>query len=593
MATTTVGTIQLIATIDTARYKAGAKDIERANNNIERSTDSVDKSNGKITSSLSRVAKVGFAAFAAAGIAAFAAVASHVDDAVKRVDTLNNAPRVLQNLGFSAGDSERAIRALSEGIRGLPTRLDAAASALVNIASASGLGTEESTALTLAFNNMALAGGKGAQEADRALTQFVQSLGRGSIGIQEFNTLSEVMPAQLTQVAKTLLGADANAQTLRDEISEGNVTMDQFVDTILRLDKEGGDGFASFTKQAKDATSGIGTSFENMNAAIIRGVEEIINVLGAGNIANIVSQSGKIFEDVLNGIAFVLDLTIKAIQEVLIWLQPLFDLIGQNQQAFEVLKMTLVVLAGLLLGAIITGIIVVSVAFAVITEIIQAVVDAVESVIQGFIAFGTIAANVVTTVWKVISDTFSNIGKWFSDRFTEAVNAIKRVFGALGGFFRGVWNTITDIFGRVGTAIGDAIGSAFKNVINGILRFAVNTINGFIRAINAVIDTVNNIPGVDLGRIGELPVPQLATGAIVTSATLAMVGEGSEPEAVIPLSKLDEMLNGNSSSQPSIQVTVNASANMIRSETDKREFAKVIFDAFNEGRRARGMGDLI
>lgn len=192
--------------------------------------------------------------------------------------------------------------------------------------------------------------------------------------------------------------------------------------------------------------------------------------------------------------------------------------------------------------------------------------------------------------WQAITNIFSRVGSWFSARFTDAVNGIKRVFNTVVGFFRDTWNRITSMFGNVGTTIGNTIGNAFRSAINGILRFAVNIINGFIRAINAVVDTVNNIPGVNIGRLGELPIPQLAEGGIVASATLAVIGEGREPEAVIPLSKLDEMLDGDGGgSGTTYNITIQASANMLRSETDKREFANMIFEAFNQDRRAKSL----
>ena len=39
-------------------------------------------------------------------------------------------------------------------------------------------------------------------------------------------------------------------------------------------------------------------------------------------------------------------------------------------------------------------------------------------------------------------------------------------------------------------------------------------------------------------------IPALAKGGIVTGPTLALIGEGRESEAVIPLSKLDAMMTG-------------------------------------------------
>ena len=39
-------------------------------------------------------------------------------------------------------------------------------------------------------------------------------------------------------------------------------------------------------------------------------------------------------------------------------------------------------------------------------------------------------------------------------------------------------------------------------------------------------------------------IPMLAEGGVVTGPTLAMIGEGNESEAVIPLSKLNTMMQG-------------------------------------------------
>jgi hypothetical protein len=49
----------------------------------------------------------------------------------------------------------------------------------------------------------------------------------------------------------------------------------------------------------------------------------------------------------------------------------------------------------------------------------------------------------------------------------------------------------------------------------------------------------------------------LAEGGIVTSPTLAMIGEGRGPEAVIPLSKLGSMGFGGNGGGANITVNVN------------------------------------
>ena len=86
------------------------------------------------------------------------------------------------------------------------------------------------------------------------------------------------------------------------------------------------------------------------------------------------------------------------------------------------------------------------------------------------------------------------------------------------------------------------------------MNIAKAPINAVISAINWVIDKINGISvtipswvpiigGTTLGF--NIPtIPTLAEGGIATSATLAEIGEGAEPEAVLPLSKLAEMLDG-------------------------------------------------
>ena len=146
------------------------------------------------------------------------------------------------------------------------------------------------------------------------------------------------------------------------------------------------------------------------------------------------------------------------------------------------------------------------------------------------------------SIWGGIVGVFSVVAGWFGGVFRGAWNAIVSIFGGLAGWFRGIWNGIVGIFGSVGVSIGNAIGGAFRGAINGVLGFVSGMINGFINSINWATGIINAIPGVHIPKIPNLNIPQLAEGGIATKATLAMIGEGNEPEAVIPLSKLSQFL---------------------------------------------------
>lgn len=89
------------------------------------------------------------------------------------------------------------------------------------------------------------------------------------------------------------------------------------------------------------------------------------------------------------------------------------------------------------------------------------------------------------------------------------------------------------------------MGNAFKTVVNKIVSFAENTINGFIRSINRAISLINNIPGVNMSLINELKVPKLAKGGWVAANNpqLAIVGDNTrEGEIVSPESKIREQV---------------------------------------------------
>lgn len=138
-------------------------------------------------------------------------------------------------------------------------------------------------------------------------------------------------------------------------------------------------------------------------------------------------------------------------------------------------------------------------------------------------------------IWQeYIVKTFSKVTSFFKDEFTKAYNAVKNAFTGLGTFFSGIWNTIKNSFTSIGTKIGDAIGGAFKKAINAVLSTVERNLNVVPDAINNMLSTINQLPGVNISTIGRVSLPRLAKGAIVDRATIAEVGEAGK-EAIIPL----------------------------------------------------------
>ena len=216
---------------------------------------------------------------------AFSALTSSIDGAISRLDTLNNFPRVMQNLKISSEDADKSIAILSEKLKGLPTSLDDAAQSVQRFTAANG-NIKASTAMFLALNNAILAGGASTQLQRTALEQMSQAYTKGRADAMEWRAMLQAMPAQMNQIAKAMgytsaaLGGD-----LQTAMQNGEVSMNDFMATIVKLNKEGVDGFASFAEQAKGATNGVGTSITNLKLAIQRGLADIMNAIGQANIA--------------------------------------------------------------------------------------------------------------------------------------------------------------------------------------------------------------------------------------------------------------------------------------------------------------------
>ena len=117
-------------------------------------------------------------------------------------------------------------------------------------------------------------------------------------------------------------------------------------------------------------------------------------------------------------------------------------------------------------------------------------------------------------------------------------NLLDFVGNVFAGNWSAAWQNIVNIFGN----IFGLIGNIAKAPINGVIAL----INKAIEGINGLaVDIPDWVPVVGGKQLGfSIPtIPQLAAGGIATRPTLAQIGEGGEPEAVMPLSKLAQMLD--------------------------------------------------
>lgn len=130
------------------------------------------------------------------------------------------------------------------------------------------------------------------------------------------------------------------------------------------------------------------------------------------------------------------------------------------------------------------------------------------------------------SIWESIKSVFAAVGSWFGNTFSAAWEAIKSIFSNVTGFFQNIWNTIKNMFTSIGTSIANGISGAFKSVINGVIKYAGNLINGFIRNINSAISFINKyIPGASITKLNTINLPMLWKGGTIEKPGNVIVGE--------------------------------------------------------------------
>lgn len=148
---------------------------------------------------------------------------------------------------------------------------------------------------------------------------------------------------------------------------------------------------------------------------------------------------------------------------------------------------------------------------------------------SGIAGFVTTSIDYVQSKVETVKSYFSNLTSWIGSTF----------FGTWGE----AWSKVSAKFGEIFGGLGGLI----KAPLNGV----IGMVNGALSKLNALnIELPAMLGG---GTIGfNIPeIPMLAEGGVVSSPTLAMIGEGSEPEAVMPLSTLPA-ISGAANNQPSV-----------------------------------------
>ncbi|MGU8698444.1 phage tail tape measure protein [Clostridium perfringens] len=418
-----------------------------------------------------------------------------------------------------------------------------------------------------------------------------------SMGAKVLSTLTKGLLGLSTEQKKLVVGFAATFVGVNlllggfSKLSKGIKNNIEFTKNMIKATKNGAGAIKDFAKATKEGTSFIGKFAKGISSCVKNIIKFTTNIIKA-TVKGVVSFTKALGKAILSIAKFTLNL-IKATAKGLLEFTKMIlkGIVGLGKLTLALIKNTAILVKNgavwvankVKMLAYKTAQVAVTVATKAMTLAQKALnlamkmnpIGLVITLLLGLaVVFVTLYnkcewfRNGVNAVWTSIKSIFSKFSNFlkgaFSRDWTQTFGLLGVNLNAFFGVVSAIWNGVKGVFNGILTflrgvftgdwrsifqGLADIVKSIFS-MLGGIIKAPINAaisgINMAIRGINALsFDVPSWVPGLGGKHFGvNLPtIPALAEGGIVTKATMALVGEGKEHEAVIPLSKLDKLVS--------------------------------------------------
>lgn len=633
-----VGQIRYLATLDTSAYERGTKEVESANDRIGESAEHADKRGSKAMDLLgkagSATGKTIAAGMAVAGAGVTALVANSIKSFSEFEQLSGGAQKIFNEIDYDkiaadAGSAYATMGLSASQYLGVMTTVGATFAATLGDQK----GYDVAKQGMQAISDFATGTGKDVDELSQKYqlitrsTSAYQSIADQFSGVlpatskgfleaaqeagylgKQYTELTQVPVAEYQQAVTDMLtkGVDAiglagnTAAEAKDTISGSFGAMAASWQNLITGMSDPNADFGKLLSEFIDTAKAFGKNIIPVIETALTGVVELIGALVPELIKELPSLLSKLIPAVIEAFMGIISALVASLPTLI----PVL-ITGAMQLFMAIVKALPVILPELVKGVykIITSLAteltkpetiatILDAGFKmyialveVIPQIIKALADALPTIIENLIDFFTDPNNIKMLVGASI------------ELFMALVKAVPQILGALyvafGNLIGMLWGKLQSLFTGFAGDFGVTIGQVFKNAINGVLGFIEGFINTPINLINNAIETINKIPGVNIGKMGRLSIPRLAEGGIVKATPggiLANIGEGGQDEAVIPLDKLDKIVQSSQNTAPPAtpSVEINVSGVIVSSPQDQRKFAEVIGKRLNEIMQQKG-----
>ena len=352
-----------------------------------------------------------------------------------------------------------------------------------------------------ATNNAMRVGGVGAQEQAAALFQLSQALGSGRLQGDEFRSISEAAPILLDTLAEHLGKTRAE---IRAMAADGKLTSDVIVEAVTAA----GGKLAEQAGNMQVTLGGSLTVLKNNFAAL---VDDVLNGTG---VMSVFAQGIKFIADNLQTFAQIIGV---------IGFAYLFQMLNALQVTSYKVGFAFGRMAAIMLA---NPFVAVAAAAVGLLAALGWLDDAMDAL--GIIGGDTL--DLIKTGFQGLSDlaeaVFFNLSEWAKEQLGIMSGLFGGFFDDTGTGFWGLLESVAKVFDMIAAVIASSVEwgiGAFMNLwtavengainaANAALKAIENLINFTINGINRVIDLANNMPGVNLGKVGTVSFSKIAGG---------------------------------------------------------------------------------
>lgn len=316
------GSLTYDTKIDTSGYKKGLDDLK-----------------GDTQSAFSQIRNI----VASLGIAdlissAFDTLKGSIDSAMKRIDTMDQFTRVITAMSGSAEEADKALASIKDTVTGTAYGLDVAAMSAQKFVT-SGMNLEDATKQVKTWADAVAFYGDGTNETFANVTDaLAKMVAKGKV---EMDQLSRLTDAGIPAVQIYADSVGRSVAEVQDDLSYGRISAQEFMEGLSDAFNNGTKKFASITNAAKEAGASWSATFDNMKAAVTRGMQSIIesidDALKSNNLPTMremISDIGSTAEDALKQISKRMPQILNAIKKLI----PVVEAVGIGFLSWQVGK---------------------------------------------------------------------------------------------------------------------------------------------------------------------------------------------------------------------------------------------------------------